>query len=471
MDQLLSILLQNRGGSPAEGSHLQNVSDEHQRTVYKALAATSTYVLASPTSSNDDPLSLLDPRTNTLAFAMILTARIKHSPSSSLLLAHALTFAQRFDPRQLVVAPQELPAVGEAIILCADAARCRRAAVRPLQLICLRLNATPVSGNTVGMSAVDLDEYAFNVIAGNVSQSGVHLTPLHVQFLKVCLLAKNYKIARTVLDVPITDFASPVAPIAAVQDFLLYHYYGGLVHIGNKRFQAAQQFFEICLNAPSTVPSAIQIESYKRLVLVSLLLKGEMTALPKSVAPIVLRSCRSQAAAYLEFASAFASLSHTRAAAKAQQFAERFHADKTLGLVQQCLADIVRRKIQQLTSTYLTLSLGDIARSVGLVDASVPIEVAEAEAEAHVLQMIESGRVLATISHADGGMVSFHDVAESFDSLATTEKLERELASAAAADLDARDLDRKISLSREYLQRITQDKSKAASSTLDDDQV
>ena len=64
-------------------------------------------------------------------------------------------------------------------------------------------------------------------------------------------------------------------------------------------------------------------------------------------------------------------------------FLFRYRADQNYGLVGQTVASLRRRKIQALTNTYMTLSLGDIAKNGGLADA--------AEAEAVLLNMIEDG--------------------------------------------------------------------------------
>lgn len=52
--------------------------------------------------------------------------------------------------------------------------------------------------------------------------------------------------------------------------------------------------------------------------------------------------------------------------------------DTNMGLVRQVVASLVKRNIQRLTQTYMTLSLTDIASSVGLASAQ--------EAELHVLR-------------------------------------------------------------------------------------
>eukprot|EP00842_Homolaphlyctis_polyrhiza_P003751 jgi/Hompol1/4377/HPOL_003629-RA len=287
--------------------------------------------------------------------------------------------------------------------------------------------------------------------------------------LRLALLAKNYAVAVRAIDfailapsssinnhnleqhsslaLGICDVASPVAP-TRVLDVLLFYYYGGLALIGAKRFRDALHFFDVCLCVPSIVPSAVQIEAYKHHLLVALLLYGDVVPLQKSVSPCVARACRAHTFHYSEFATAFSSLNHARALAKANQFAEKFIADKTVGLINQCLSDIVRRKIKQLTTTYLTLSLSDIAKSVGITEAD-----ADKQAEDHVLHMITKKSVFASISHADRGMVSFNDQTETFDSIATTLRLEREIRSISTIEMETRELNRKIGLSRGYLQK------------------
>ena len=76
-----------------------------------------------------------------------------------------------------------------------------------------------------------------------------------------------------------------------------------------------------------------------------------------------------------------------------------------------------------MTQTYLTLPLADIAKAVGL-DGPEAVEDAERE----VLRLVEDGDVLATVSQADGGgMVTFHDSPEMYDNAATMTVLDEGL--------------------------------------------
>lgn len=100
--------------------------------------------------------------------------------------------------------------------------------------------------------------------------------------------------------------------------------------------------------------------------------------------------------------------------------------DRNFGLVKQVVDSLKRRNIQRLTNTFVTLSLGDIAKSGNLLNAK--------EAESILLRMvckfaiaiciwvilflpplqIADGEIFATIDQSTG-MVSFQSEDESFD--------------------------------------------------------
>ncbi|KAJ1339354.1 hypothetical protein BSLG_006008 [Batrachochytrium salamandrivorans] len=174
--------------------------------------------------------------------------------------------------------------------------------------------------------------------------------------------------------------------------------------------------------------SAIQIEAYKRFILVSLLANGALL-LPKTVSPVVARVCKSLTLQYAEFATAYSSHSLARATTKASQYASKFETDKTNGLVHQAVG---LNELDVMTGSESTL-----------------------EAEAHVVRMIDDRQILATISHLDGGMVSFHDVFNGLDTLSTTATLEDQIATLMARDTDAQIWTEKSALSQNYLQNYT----------------
>ncbi|CAG8793852.1 13523_t:CDS:2, partial [Racocetra persica] len=160
-----------------------------------------------------------------------------------------------------------------------------------------------------------------------------------------------------------------------------------------------------------------------------------------------LRSIKNQCQAYQDYASAFESLNVKRLRNEFNKCSETFRKDGNFGLVKQTLDAIYRRKIQQLTQTYLTLSLVDIADTIGLEGREAP-----KVAERYILQMIESREIFATISHSDqGGMVSFHDDPDMYNTSNTIVKLEEQISKATKVSDRVIQTDRLIGCSREYL--------------------
>jgi len=234
------------------------------------------------------------------------------------------------------------------------------------------------------------------------------LTPLHSEFLKVCLKAKHYTYALPVLDKPILD-VMPKYTLTSVFGFLLYFYYGGLIYIGVKRFHSALQCFHICLGCPGQAVSAIQMDAWKKFVLVTMIETGEVPAPPKNISQALSRVLqhRSMAAsigtAYYELTECFRQrdMSKLRTLLSAPEAADAFNRDQNLGLAKQCLPALQRRLVLQLTSTYLTLSLEDLRTKAYI--GSI------AETESLLFDMITRGQLCAQIDHESNHVVFTDD--------------------------------------------------------------
>lgn len=71
------------------------------------------------------------------------------------------------------------------------------------------------------------------------------LTALHADFLQICLLAKDYRAALSVLADEILALAHPDSYNLKPTDVLRYFYYGGMIYIGIKDFIKALEFFKM----------------------------------------------------------------------------------------------------------------------------------------------------------------------------------------------------------------------------------
>ena len=251
--------------------------------------------------------------------------------------------------------------------------------------------------------------------------------------------------------------------MVAPRDLLLYHYYGGLVHIAFKQFKQvrahgslpsrhaactphahpmhptctphaytthtpraphahpthtscqAMQSFILCCAAPCTVLHAVMIEAYKKCVFCSLIVTGELPKLPKYTAAVLQRHIKTGIAPYTEYATAFASRKVSALRVCLEKHAAALTRDHNLGLAKQCVERLVFRNIHRLTQTYLTLSLAHIAESAELSGA--------AEAEQHICTMVADRQICAAIDQTEG-MVHFFERPEKFDSDAAVKTLE-----------------------------------------------
>jgi len=83
-------------------------------------------------------------------------------------------------------------------------------------------------------------------------------------------------VALSVLQIPITEIDNSLGELH-YNDSLLYHYAGGMAFAALKRWEEAEEFFEICVSSPAQVPAAIQLEAYKKLTLVQLISRGTVS--------------------------------------------------------------------------------------------------------------------------------------------------------------------------------------------------
>lgn len=271
-----------------------------------------------------------------------------------------------------------------------------------------------------------------------------HLTPLHPDLLLVCLLAKCYKAALSILEEDIFEIDIP-------KDFLLYCYYGGMIFIGLKRFNKALEFFQHAITAPATTLTAITVEAYKKFVLVSLIQTGQVPAFPKYTPAVVQRNLKSCTQFYIDLANNYSSGKISVLEACVNTNTEKFKNDSNLGLVKQVLSSLYKRNIQRLTQTYLTLSLQDIASTVQLETAK--------KAELHVLQMIQDGEIFATINQKDG-MVSFNEDPEQYKTCQMTEYIDTAIRRIMALSKKLTTVDEQISCDHSYLSKVGRERSR-----------
>eukprot|EP00054_Salpingoeca_dolichothecata_P004886 m.32329 g.32329 ORF g.32329 m.32329 type:complete len:429 (+) comp14945_c0_seq1:212-1498(+) len=276
------------------------------------------------------------------------------------------------------------------------------------------------------------------------SPSKDKLTPIHPIFVKCCILARHYRYCSFLFDqdVPIID---PSTTFLSMEDILLFFYYLGMAAIGNKKYHKALQSFSVVVSVPAEALSAIMVEAYKKYILVSLLLHGKVVPFPKYTS-FVLRYLKQMTVPYHDFATAYTISSVAVLTEVLDKNLDTFQADKTLGLARQCRAKLYRRNIKQLTETFITLSLGDIADRVKLADADA--------AHRQLVSMIADGEIHAEINQKTG-MVSFLDDPEQYNTTETVQLLNERTREAQRLHERVANLDIELQSSARYIRKQT----------------
>lgn len=269
------------------------------------------------------------------------------------------------------------------------------------------------------------------------------LTSMHASLCQLCLLAKNLKPALSILDVDITEISRESGRLNE-KDFLLYYYYGGMIYTALKKYDKALYFFEVAVTTPSVAVSHIMMEAYKKFILVSLILHGKIINLPNYTSQVLKRYIRPLCQPYIDLASAYSHNNTQELTTMVTKHTDVFTRDNNMGLVKQCQTSQVKKNIQRLTKTFLTLSLADMASRVQLQGAQ--------EAEKYVLHMIEAKEIFASINQKDG-MVRFHDNPEQYNSPSMLLALDKEMQQCIQLDNKLLAMDREISVNPQFVQK------------------
>ncbi|KAH7337608.1 hypothetical protein B0J17DRAFT_663586 [Rhizoctonia solani] len=266
-----------------------------------------------------------------------------------------------------------------------------------------------------------------------------YLTTIHPLLLAACVQTRHFTTVVPILAEGITEIDTQISDVQYT-DNLQYHYLGGCVYAALKRFKEAEDFFETTVTAPATVASAIQLEAYKKLGLIQLILYGELRNPPRYVSSAVTRVYKTQTA-YLNFAKTYGVANPNEIPAGDVEIFTRV-SRQNMGLLKQAIARIPYWAVHKLTKVYVSLSLTEIGQAIKISDP--------AAVRTLIQTMITTGEIYATISPS--GIVKLEDAP--LQSINEVEG-ERLLGLARAQCLKLMELDKQIAKSKPYITAVS----------------
>lgn len=222
------------------------------------------------------------------------------------------------------------------------------------------------------------------------------LTIAHAELMQCTVESYRFDLAFPIIEQDIIEVQGNGC-IKAI-DNLRYHFYAGLIYIGLKKYSLAMEFLSMVCTAPSESISLIQIEAYKKYILVSLIRRQTLIPLPRYCPRVLSRYFPKFCSEYMDIATAFNS-GVQNVSKLVERNLEIYRQDYNFGLVKQVLHSCEKNAVRKLTSVYTRLSSEKVASLCKFESADVAKRV--------VISMIRNRELSATLDAE--GVITFKE--------------------------------------------------------------
>lgn len=236
------------------------------------------------------------------------------------------------------------------------------------------------------------------------------LTPVHHFIARQSCLDRRYEDVMPLLSEPI-DFI-PKSCGLSYHDHLLYHFYGGLCFAALRQYSRALSTLALVIAVGGNSTSLIQLEAYKKFVLIGLIEQGRLVNFPSNTSSSTRRTLELLADTYISLAETYGK-PDSDVQAYVDTHIEEFTRDHNLGLINSALARIASHKIQKLKKIYVSLRLETLSQKIGLT---------QDKTKATLTSMVSDGRLVADIDE-DGFVIFPMETSSVQDEVAKLEKV------------------------------------------------
>ncbi|KAA1065088.1 hypothetical protein PGT21_024372 [Puccinia graminis f. sp. tritici] len=402
------------------------------QNLIQVLSNTPHEILASlPLQNGIDPLDeLIQPEHYPLAYFHILLCRFenyRNKIDTQKTLSHAHKFCLALDRKQILKISRttsDIYLFAQHLVSCSTNAGQLQSSIEPLlQLI---RSYSPI----------------------NI------LTPLHHELLRISLKTRSIAQALelTNLDINIDQQRYHIR----YQDHLIYHYLAGTVQALGKNYQRAIHLLTIAVSAPGSAISQIQLDAYKKLVLVSLLSNSSPPVLPPYTHPqfrTVFKTSNNNKA-YLDLMSLYehaetSSEAYMQLLTMAEKNLSNFQKDNNSGLLKLCIEILPRKAIKKLIPIYTSIPIARIDSILG--------HLTEGNARLLIQTMIQSGELNAQIDPTTNVLKFLDDEQALEDPERTHETLKRIVERVQSTEQTIKEKSAEIERDKELLKRLIQD--------------
>ncbi|OAV89239.1 hypothetical protein PTTG_28752 [Puccinia triticina 1-1 BBBD Race 1] len=417
-NSLLDWIISNRATPP---QHLAEVLTNTPQDILSCL----------PLEAGTDPLDdIIQPHLDPLAYFHILLCRFEtchNRIDTHTTLAHAHQFCSAVDRKQLrIISPSNAE-------------------------LCLFVQHLVRWSSHVGQLESSIEPIRRLIEA----YSPLHiLTPLHHELLRISLKTRSIDraVELTNLEIDIDQQRYPIR----YHDHLVYHYLAGTVQALAKNYTRAIHLLTIAVSAPGSAISQIQIDAYKKLILVSLLSNSSPPTLPPYTHPQLKPAFKSSSnnKAYLEFMSLYedaetSSDAYTQLVSVAEKNIAHFQKDNNLGLIKLCLANLPHKAIKKLIPIYISIPIANVDLILGHLTGG--------NASVLVQSMIDSGELDAQMDLTTNAVTFYDDEPALEDPERTHEMLKRIVEQVQATEQSIKEKSAAIEQDKELLQKLIQD--------------
>jgi len=222
------------------------------------------------------------------------------------------------------------------------------------------------------------------------------LTIAHCDLAEICCKSYCYHLAFPEIDADIIEVQGQGC--IRSMDNLRYHYFASLAYIAFKKFDRALECLTMVCTAPSEVVSIIQVEAFKKYVLVCLISKQQFVPLPRYTPRLLLRYLPKLCSEYMELSNAF-SQGIDVVSKLVDKYVDCYMNDYNFGLVQQVIKSLQKFALRKLTSVYTRLSIEQLTNLCKFESTQ--------HAKKILIDMIQKGELAASIDSEN--VVSFDE--------------------------------------------------------------